>query len=55
LYTVKEVPDFHIVDKNYIYTLNVCATQDLYRQMVEEKNLIDMQEKLIEELENKGE
>ena len=26
------VDDFHTLDKNYIYTLNVCATQDLYRQ-----------------------
>jgi hypothetical protein len=25
------VNDFHTVDKNYIYTLNVCATQDLHR------------------------
>jgi hypothetical protein len=25
------IQDFHTLDKNYIYTLNVCATQDLYR------------------------
>jgi hypothetical protein len=49
----KEVDDFHVVDKNYIYTLNVCATQDLYRQLVEESRLIEMQEKLICELERR--
>jgi len=26
------VTDFHTLDKNYIYTLNVCATQDLHRK-----------------------
>jgi hypothetical protein len=50
----KEVDDFHALDKNYIYTLNVCATQDLYRQLVEESRIIDMQEKLISELEKKN-
>ena len=25
------VDDFHTLDKNYIFTLNVCATQELYR------------------------
>jgi hypothetical protein len=49
----KEVDDFHILDKNYIYTLNVCATQDLFRQIVEESNLIEMQERMIEELERR--
>jgi hypothetical protein len=49
----KEVDDFHILDKNYIYTLNVCATQDLSRQLVEENELIEMQEKLICELEKR--
>jgi len=27
----KEINDFHYLDKNYIYTLGVCATQDLYK------------------------
>jgi len=26
-----KVDDFHTLDKNYIYTLNVCATQELYK------------------------
>jgi hypothetical protein len=50
----KEVDDFHVLDKNYIYTLNVCATQDLYKQMVEESKIIEMQEKLILELEKRA-
>lgn len=29
------VHDFHTLDKNYIYTLNVCATQDLHRRQQE--------------------
>ena len=29
------VHDFHTLDKNYIYTLNVCATQDLHRKQQE--------------------
>jgi hypothetical protein len=35
-----EVNDFHNVDKNYIYTINVCATQELARktQLLEESN-----------------
>jgi hypothetical protein len=28
-----EVDDFHILDKSYIFTLNVCATQELSRQL----------------------
>ena len=38
-----EVDDFHSLDKNYIYTLNVCATQELYR-------IIERQGKEIERL-----
>ena len=26
-----KVDDFHTLDKNYIFTLNVCATQELYK------------------------
>jgi hypothetical protein len=38
-----EVDDFHTIDKSYIYTLNVCATQELYR-------IIERQGKEIERL-----
>ena len=48
-----KVDDFHTLDKSYIYTLNVCATQELYR-IIEQQNIIiqDLQ-KRIEILENK--
>ncbi len=41
-----KINDFHTLDKNYIYTLNVCATQELY------KMIQDLQER-IRILENK--
>jgi hypothetical protein len=44
--TGSKVDDFHTLDKNYIYTLNVCATQELHRRM-------EAQEKRIKELEEK--
>ena len=39
-----EVDDFHTINKDYVYTLNVCATQELHRRM-------EAQEKRIKELE----
>jgi hypothetical protein len=41
-----EVNDLHAIDKSYIYTLNVCATQELHRRM-------EAQDKRIKELELK--
>ena len=41
-----EIDDFHTLDKTYIYTLNVCATQELHRRM-------EAQEVRIKELEAK--
>jgi hypothetical protein len=41
-----EVNDFHILTKDYIYTLNVSATQELHRKM-------ERQEERIKELEDK--
>ena len=39
------VTDFHTLDKNYIYTLNVCATQDLHRkQQIMYSNLENLKE-----------
>ena len=46
----KEVADFHILDKSYIYTLNVCAIQDLYKIMKELENKIQQQENEINQL-----
>ena len=40
------VNDLHGLDKTYIYTLNVCATQELHRRM-------EAQDKRIKELETK--
>jgi hypothetical protein len=41
-----EVDDFHTLNKDYIFTLNVCATQELHRRM-------EAQEERIKELETK--
>ena len=41
-----KVDDFHILAKEYIFTLNVCATQELHRR-------IEAQDKRIKELETK--
>ena len=43
-----EVDDFHTISKEYIFTLNVCATQEFHRR-------IESQEKRIKELEAKVE
>ena len=40
------INDFHGLDKSYIFTLNVCATQELHRR-------IEVQDKRIKELETK--
>jgi hypothetical protein len=41
-----EVDDFHTISKEYIFTLNVCATQELHRRIIS-------QEQRIKELEAK--
>jgi hypothetical protein len=42
-----EVDDFHILTKDTIYTLNVCATQELYRKIVsQDKKIKELEEKL---------
>ena len=48
-----KVDDFHTINKDYIFTLNVCATQELYK-IIQQQNLIIQQlyERLII-LENK--
>jgi hypothetical protein len=37
----KYVDDFNILDKNYIYMLNVSATQQLHKIIMEQKNEIN--------------
>jgi len=48
-----KVDDFHTLDKNNIYTLNICATQELYKIIEELKQRILILEARIEELKNK--
>ena len=48
----KEVNDFHTIDKSYIYTLNVCATQELHRMIEAQKEMIDHLKIRIQALEN---
>ena len=36
-----EIKDLHHLDKNYIYTLNVCATQELYKLIMEQREEIN--------------
>ena len=35
------VQDFHYLDKAMIFTLNVCATQELHRMIVRQQTVID--------------
>ena len=48
-----KVVDFHTLDKSYIYTLNVCATQELYKLIQQQNIIIQDLQKRIEILENK--
>ena len=48
-----EVNELHAIDKTYIYTLNVCATQELHRRMEAQKVIIQSQDERIKELEIK--
>ena len=47
-----EIDDFHTIDKNYIYTLNVCATQELHRKIVSQEQRIRQLEEKVERLLN---
>jgi hypothetical protein len=49
----KLVYDFNVLNKNCIYTLNVCATQDLSRMIERQHVFIDMRDELIAELEQR--
>ena len=48
-----EVEDFHTLDKTYIFTLNVCATQELHRRIETQSVLLKSQEDRIKDLETK--
>jgi hypothetical protein len=49
------VDDLNGLDKSYIYTLNVCATQELHRRMEAQNVIIKSQDDRIKELEAKVE
>ena len=47
LFYGSKVNDFHTISKDYIFTLNVCATQELHK-LIKQQNLIiqDLQNRL---------
>jgi hypothetical protein len=49
----KEIKDFHALKKEYIFTLNVCATQELYKLIQQQNVIIQALQQRIERLENK--
>jgi len=49
------VDDFHTLNKDYIFTLNVCATQELHRRIDAQSLLIQSQDDRIKDLETKME
>jgi len=49
------VDDFHTLNKDYIFTLNVCATQELHRRIEAQSLLIKSHEDRIKDLEMKME
>ena len=48
----KEVDDFKTLDKTYIFTLNVCATQELSRKIDNLNNTTQQQQAIIDNLNN---
>ena len=47
-----QIEDFHYLNKMYIYTLNVCATQELHRIITRQQAVIDSLISRIENLES---
>ena len=47
-----EVDDFHTITKEYIFTLNACATQELHRRIVSQDERIRELEAKVERLLN---
>ena len=47
-----EVDDFHTISKEYIFTLNVCATQELHRRIISQEERIKESELKVERLLN---
>jgi len=49
------IDDFHTLDKTYIFTLNVCATQELHRRIEAQNVVIQSHDDRIKDLETKME
>jgi hypothetical protein len=49
IYGIK-IEDFHAISKEYIFTLNVCATQELYKRIEEQNKIIQEQKNNINNL-----
>ena len=47
-----ETQDFYYLNKTYIFTLNVCATQELHRMITRQQAIMDSLISRIEFLEN---
>ena len=47
-----EIDDFHTFNKDYIFTLNVCATQELHRLIQQQNIIIQEQNYKINDLQN---
>jgi len=50
----KEVNDFHTFSKEHIFTLNVCATQELYKLIQQQQIIINDLQNRLSILENKN-
>jgi hypothetical protein len=50
----KEIKDFHSLKKDYIFTLNVCATQELYKIIQRQETIINDLIRRIAKLENQN-
>lgn len=47
------INDLHNLNKDYIFTINVCATQELHRRIEAQKVIIQSQDERIRLLEEK--
>jgi hypothetical protein len=44
-----EVDDFHTLDKSYIFTLNVCVTQELHRRIIsQDERIKELEAKMVQ-------
>ena len=50
----KEMNDFHSLKKDYIFTLNVCATQELYKIIQKQETIINDLISRLAKLENQN-